>query len=235
MSMCASTRKSVLCTRVHARVCCPRICPCVVSESLSVFPSLWVRVFIPMCKSLHLHVSIRIWVCISVYPCLWVNQYVRISAFVYSSPPMPVCVSASACSYPCTYLSLSLSLARLRVCVCVLTQCAKNGLCACTLHATSGLPTTSRHTRCLLFVLASDSDLTSSKTRELTIKLWGKPESVLDIEIISRIILTTIKSPLLVKTSHIPVHTSHAKGWPFKYWWSVLSSKVCKKIQVHFW
>ncbi len=40
------------------------------------------------------------------------------------------------------------------------------------------------------------------------------------------------KSPLLVKTSYVPVHTSHTKCWPFKYWWSALSSKVCKKIGV---
>ncbi len=58
------------------------------------------------------------------------------------------------------------------------------------------------------------------------------PESALDTEIISRIILTMNESPLWVKTSQIPVRTLYAKCWPFKYWWSTLSSKVCKKIQV---
>ncbi len=41
------------------------------------------------------------------------------------------------------------------------------------------------------------------------------------------------KSLLLVKITYILVSTSHAKCWPFKYWWSALSSKMCKKIRVH--
>ncbi len=40
------------------------------------------------------------------------------------------------------------------------------------------------------------------------------------------------KSSLLVKIIYILVTTSHAKCWPFKYWWSALSSKLCKKIRV---
>ncbi len=92
-----------------------------------------------------------------------------------------------------------------------------------------------RRTRCLLLVLVSDLYSSSLKTQELTIKLWGQPESTLGIEIISRIILNMNESPLLVKTSHIPVCTSHAKCWPFKYWWFALSSKVCNKIQVRSW
>ncbi len=40
---------------------------------------------------------------------------------------------------------------------------------------------------------------------------------------------------LLVKTAYIPDHTPHTKCWPFKYWWSALSSKVCQKIWVHSW
>ncbi len=43
------------------------------------------------------------------------------------------------------------------------------------------------------------------------------------------------KSSLLVKITYILVSTSHAKYWPLKYWWSALSSKVCKKIQVRPW
>ncbi len=43
------------------------------------------------------------------------------------------------------------------------------------------------------------------------------------------------KSSLLVKITYILVSISHAKCWPFKYWWSVLSSKVCKKIWVRPW
>ncbi len=61
----------------------------------------------------------------------------------------------------------------MHLCVCVFTQCAKSGLYACTLHAKSGLPTKNRHTRCLLLVLASDSDSSSLKMQELTIKWWG--------------------------------------------------------------
>ncbi len=38
------------------------------------------------------------------------------------------------------------------------------------------------------------------------------------------------KRLLLVKTSHISVRSSHVKCWPFKYWWSTLSSKTYKKI-----
>ncbi len=43
------------------------------------------------------------------------------------------------------------------------------------------------------------------------------------------------KSPLLVKITYILVSTSHAKCWPFKYWWSALNNKVCKKIPVRPW
>ncbi len=42
-------------------------------------------------------------------------------------------------------------------------------------------------------------------------KIVGVPESVLGIEIISRIILYMNESPLLVKTSHIQIRTSRAK------------------------
>ncbi len=48
-------------------------------------------------------------------------------------------------------------------------------------------------------------------------------------------ILYMNKSSLLVKITYILVSTSHAKFWPFKYWWSALSSKVCKKIRVRPW
>ncbi len=108
-------------------------------------------------------------------------------------------------------------------------------LCICTLHAKSGLPTKSRHTWCLFLVLASVSDSSSLKTHELTIKLWGSPEFTLGIKIISWIILYMNQNPLLFKTSYIPVHISHPKCRLFKYWWSALSSKVCKKIQVRSW
>ncbi len=40
------------------------------------------------------------------------------------------------------------------------------------------------------------------------------------------------KSSLLVKITYILVSMSHVTCWPFKYWWSALSSKACKKIQV---
>ncbi len=43
------------------------------------------------------------------------------------------------------------------------------------------------------------------------------------------------KTPLLVKITCILVSTSHDKCWPFKYCWSALSSKVCKKIRVRPW
>ncbi len=43
------------------------------------------------------------------------------------------------------------------------------------------------------------------------------------------------KNLLLVKITYILVSTSHAYCWPFKYWWSALSSKVCKKLQVRPW
>ncbi len=58
------------------------------------------------------------------------------------------------------------------MCVCVLTRCAKSGHCACSTHAKCGPSTNSRHTRDLLLVLPSDSDSSSLKTQELTIKLW---------------------------------------------------------------
>ncbi len=41
------------------------------------------------------------------------------------------------------------------------------------------------------------------------------------------------KSLLLVKITYILASISHAECWPFKYWWSALSSKVCKKIWVY--
>ncbi len=119
--------------------------------------------------------------------------------------------------------------------VCVFWHNVPKANYACSLHAKSGLPTKSRHTLCLLLVLASDSDSSSLKTEELTIKLWRWSESALGIKIISQIILTMNESPLLVKTSHIPVRTSHAKCWPFKYWWPALSNKVCKQIEVRSW
>ncbi len=74
-----------------------------------------------------------------------------------------------------------------RVCIrtYVLTQCANSGHCACSTHAKCGLLAKSGHTRGPLLVLASDSDSSSFKTQESTIKLWGEPESALGIEIIS--------------------------------------------------
>ncbi len=66
-------------------------------------------------------------------------------------------------------------------------------------------------------------------------KIMGYPESALGIESISQIVLYMNESPNLVKTSRIVVCTSHAKCWPLKYWWSSLSSKVCKKVQVCSW
>ncbi len=66
-------------------------------------------------------------------------------------------------------------------------------------------------------------------------KIMGWPESALGIDIISRIILYMNKSPLLVKITYILISASHAKCWPFKYWWSAFSSKVCKKILVRPW
>ncbi len=40
------------------------------------------------------------------------------------------------------------------------------------------------------------------------------------------------ESPLLVKISYIPVYTSHAECWPFKYWWRVrkLGSALCWEV-----
>ncbi len=53
------------------------------------------------------------------------------------------------------------SYTRAHACVCMCVHACAHGLCACTLHAKSGLPTKSRHTRCLLLVLASDLDSSS--------------------------------------------------------------------------
>ncbi len=58
------------------------------------------------------------------------------------------------------------------VCVCVFTQCANSRHCACSTHAKCVLSTKSGHTRGPLLVLTSDLDSSSSKTQELTIKLW---------------------------------------------------------------
>ncbi len=96
------------------------------------------------------------------------------------------------------------------MCARALTQCAKSGHCACSTHAKSGPLTKSGHTRGLLLVLASVSNSSSLKTQEMIIQLWGWPESALGIAIISRIILYTNKSPLLVKITYIVVSTSHA-------------------------
>ncbi len=39
----------------------------------------------------------------------------------------------------------------------------------------------------------------------------------------------------MVKITYILVSSSHAKCSPLKYWWSALSSKVCKKIRIRPW
>ncbi len=52
---------------------------------------------------------------------------------------------------------------------------------------------------------------------------------------VSWTILYMNENPLLVKIAYIPVRTSRSKWWPFKYWWSALPSKVCKKVQVRSW
>ncbi len=49
------------------------------------------------------------------------------------------------------------------------------------------------------------------KNPEIDHKIMGVAESTFGIEIISWIILCMNGSPLLVKTSHIPVRTSHVK------------------------
>ncbi len=66
-------------------------------------------------------------------------------------------------------------------------------------------------------------------------KIIGVAWSALGIEIISWTILYMNESLLLVKITYILVSTSHAKCWPFKYWWFALRSKVRKKIWVRPW
>ncbi len=101
----------------------------------------------------------------------------------------------------------------------VFTQCAKRGLFACTLHAKSGFLTKSRHTRCLLLGFGMRFGLVILETPEIDHKImevaWICPWHW---NYISNHFNYKWKSPLLVKTSHIPVRTSHAKCWPFKYW-----------------
>ncbi len=120
----------------------------------------------------------------------------------------------------------------MRVCVRVcLHICGKSGLCACSVRAKGG------HTPCPLLVLASILDSSSLKTLESTLKLctgvaclcsrhhWNYFWDHLYIN----------KSPLSVKTSYSPVHTSHAKCWSFKCWCSALFSKAFEKIRVYSW
>ncbi len=96
------------------------------------------------------------------------------------------------------------------VCVCVDTMCQGRTLCmyspcqerTCNQEQTHSMPAVGFGIRFGLVIIENP---------ETDHKIMGQLESVLGIESISRIILYINESPLLVKTSHILVHTSHAK------------------------
>ncbi len=126
---------------------------------------------------------------------------------------------------------------RLCVCVraCVLTQCAKSEHCACSTHVKCSPSTKSGYTRGPLLVLISDLESPPLKTQELTLKLWGSLSPLLAWKLFFKSFYIWIKVRSSVKITYILVSTSHAKCWPFKYWWSSLNIKVCKNIRVRPW